>query len=93
MIHVNLVERVGHPLAMLATMVGNQHGVSFSQEVGVARNGEEDADDEREGSETTIVLEGLQVRDQREPRCYSHCARNIISPPSTLENSLCLEIV
>lgn len=64
MIHVNLVERVGHPLAMLSTMVGNQHGVSFSQEVGMARNGE-DADGDSDGSDTPAVLEGSQVSGQR----------------------------
>lgn len=49
---------------MLATMVGNQHGVSFSQEVGMARKGN-DVDDDSEGSDTPVVLEGSQVRGTR----------------------------
>ncbi len=58
MIHVSLVEKVGHPLAMLGTMIGNQHGVSFSREVGMSAGGE---DDEEDG----LALEGAQVREER----------------------------
>lgn len=55
MIHVSLVEKVGHPQALIGTMIGNQHGVSFSREVGLSAGSE---DDEEEDS----ALEGSQVR-------------------------------
>ena len=59
MIHVSLVEKVGHPLALIGTMIGNQHGVSFSREVGMSAGGEDDEDD-------GLALEGTQVREGRQ---------------------------
>lgn len=58
MIHVSLAERVGHPLAMREVTIGNQHGVSFSREVGIRSGGDSDEED----SETAAALEGSQVR-------------------------------
>lgn len=57
MIHVSLVEKVDHPLALVGTMIGNQHGVSFSREVGMSAGSAEDDDDEGPGT----TLEGFQV--------------------------------
>lgn len=56
-IHVSLVEKVGHPQALIGTMIGNQHGVSFSQEVGLSVGSEEDEED-------GLALEGSQVRKE-----------------------------
>lgn len=57
MVHVSLVERVGHPLALIGTMIGNQHGVGFSLEVGMSAGD----DEEEEGSDA--ALEGSQVKE------------------------------
>lgn len=59
-IHISLSERLGHPLAMRDAKVGNQHGVSFSREVGLGDSGGDDDD-------ITPVLEGSQVRLWRFP--------------------------
>ncbi|CAM9358757.1 unnamed protein product [Ectocarpus sp. 13 AM-2016] len=56
-IHVSLVERVGHPLALIGTMIGNQHGVGFSVEVGMSSGD----DEEEQGSDA--ALEGSQVNE------------------------------
>ncbi|CAM9385152.1 unnamed protein product, partial [Scytosiphon promiscuus] len=57
LIHVSLVEKLGHPLAMMGTTVGNQHGVSFSREVGTSRG-----DDKDGAAESNTALEGSQAR-------------------------------
>ncbi|CAM9138972.1 unnamed protein product, partial [Hapterophycus canaliculatus] len=56
LLHVNLVEKLGHPLAMMGTIVGNQHGVSFSRELGLSRGDDHDGEEE-----SAIALEGSMV--------------------------------
>lgn len=61
-IHFSLVEKVGHPQALMGTMAGNQHGVSFSREVGLSTGSEDDDEDEP-------VLAGSQVRAKTSTLC------------------------